>query len=161
DVPAFGYRRFTLTRIAKTEEVVDDEPEIAAGDVRVRMAEDGTLNVELGGRRFHGLLVIEDRGDGGDTYDFDAIPDDPGEALASVSCRRTRHASGIQRLEITRVFNVPIGVHEDREQRAEEGIALRVITEVRVAPGVPRLDVVVRLHNTARDHRVRLRFPTG
>jgi hypothetical protein len=161
DVPAFGYRRFTLTRIARPEETVDDGRDIAAGEVRVEVADDGTLAVDFGGRRFAGLLDIEDCGDGGDTYDFDAIPGDPGGALASTSWRRLRHPCGIQRLEITRVFDVPVGVHEDREQRAEQGIALRVTTEVRVAPGVPRVDVVVRLHNTARDHRVRLLFPTG
>ncbi|HSQ00929.1 MAG TPA: glycosyl hydrolase-related protein, partial [Candidatus Dormibacteraeota bacterium] len=161
DVPAFGYRRFTLTRVARPEETVDDGREIAAGAVRVRVDDDGTLAVDFGDRRFAGLLAIEDRGDGGDTYDFDAIPGDAGGALAAVSWRRRCHPSGIQRLEITRVLDVPLGVHEDREQRAEEGIALRVTTEVRVAPGVPRVDLVVRVHNTARDHRVRLRFPTG
>lgn len=161
DVPAFGYRRFTLTQIARPAETVDEGREIAAGDVRVEVADDGTLTVELGGRRFSGLLGIEERGDGGDSYDFDAIPGDPGGALAAVSWRRICHPSGIQRLEITRVLDVPVGVHEDREQRAAQGVALRIITAVRVAPGVPRVDVTVSVHNTARDHRVRLRFPTG
>jgi hypothetical protein len=161
DVPAFGYRRFTLTQIARPQETVDEGREIAAGDVRAAVADDGSLTVEFGGRRFSGLLGIEDLGDGGDTYDFDPIPGDPGGALAAVSWRRVRHPSGIQRLEIARVLDVPVGVHEDREQRAEQGTALRITTEVRVAPGVPRVDVIVRIHNTARDHRVRLRFPTG
>src|SRR5262249_37060729 len=31
----------------------------------------------------------------------------------------------------------------------------------RVAPGVPRVDVRVRVENAAADHRLRLRFPTG
>ncbi len=161
DVPAFGCRRFTLTRTARPDEDEDDEREIAAGDLRVRVADDGTLDVAFGARRYSGLFGVEDRGDGGDTYDFDAVPNDPGGPLASVTWRRLRHPSGIQRLEISRIFDVPVGVHEDREQRAEQGIALRVTTEVRVAPGVPRVDVVVRVHNTARDHRVRLVFPTG
>jgi hypothetical protein len=161
DVPAFGYRRFTLERVGRPEEEEDHGREIAAGDLRVRVTDDGTLDVDFGARRFSGLFDVEDRGDGGDTYDFDAIPGDPGGALASVTWRRLRHSSGIQRLEISRIFDVPVGVHEDREQRAEQGIALRLVTEVRVAPGVPRVDVVVRLQNTARDHRVRLVFPTG
>src|SRR5262249_41146225 len=91
DVPAFGYRRFTLTRVPRVEEEIDDEPEIAAGDVRARVADNGTLDIEIAGRRFAGLLDIEDRGDGGDTYDFDAIPGDTGGSLAAVSWRRVRH----------------------------------------------------------------------
>jgi hypothetical protein len=161
DVPPFGYRRFTLTRTDRVEETVDEGRTIAAGDVQASVADDGTLDVDFAGRRFTGLLGLEDLGDGGDTYDFDPIPGDTGGRLASVDWRRVRHPSGIERLEITRVLTIPVAVHEDREQRAEEGTALRIITEVRVAPGVRRIDVVVRVHNTARDHRLRLRFPTG
>lgn len=161
DVPAFGYRRYTLTHTARPVEEEDHGREIAAGDVRVAAAEDGTLDVAFGGATYRGLLGVEDLGDAGDSYDFDAVFDDPGGVLASVAVRRLRHPSGIQRLEISRVFEVPIGVREDRERRSEQGMALRLVTEARVAPGVPRIDLLVRLHNTARDHRLRLLFPTG
>lgn len=161
DVPAFGYRRYTLTRIARPVEEEDHGRVIAAGDLRVVAAEDGTLDVALGRSRYRGLLAVEDRGDAGDSYDFDPVPDDPGVAVASVAVRRLRHPSGIQRLEISRVLDVPIGVHEDRERRSEQGMALRLVTEARVAPGVPRVDLSVRVHNTVRDHRLRLLFPTG
>ncbi|HUI27367.1 MAG TPA: glycosyl hydrolase-related protein, partial [Candidatus Kryptonia bacterium] len=40
-------------------------------------------------------------------------------------------------------------------------IPLAVTTWVRIAPGVPRIDLTVRVDNSARDHRVRLLFPTG
>lgn len=161
DVPPFGYRRYTLTRIARPQEDDDHGNEIAVDGLRVTAADDGTLTIAFGDTVYHGLLDVEDAGDGGDSYDFDAIPQDPGAALASVTCRRLRHPSGMQRLEISRIFEVPVGVHEDREQRAEQGIPLRLVSEVRIAPGVPRVDITVRLHNTARDHRLRLRFPTG
>ena len=162
DVPAFGYRRYTLTCTGRpVEEDEDHGREIAAGDVRVAVAEDGTLDVTFGDTVYRGLLGVEDLGDAGDSYDFDGVADDPGAVLASVSVRRLRHPSGIQRLEISRLFEVPIGVREDRERRSEQGMALRLVTEVRVAPGVPRVDLWVRMHNTARDHRLRLLFPAG
>lgn len=161
DVPAFGYRRYTLTQFAPSREAEDHGREIAAGDVQVVAAEDGTLDVTFGDTVYRGLLGVEDLGDAGDSYDFDAVFDDPGAVLASVAVRRLRHVSGIQRLEVSRVFEVPIGVHEDREHRSEQGVALRLVTEVRIAPGVPRVDLWVRVHNTVRDHRLRLLFPTG
>jgi hypothetical protein len=123
DVPAFGYRRFTLSASRDRRKRMTMAARIAAGDLCVRVADNGSLDVDFGGRRFSGLFAVEDRGDGGDTYDFDAIPGDPGGVLASVTWRRLRHPSGIQRLEISRIFDVPVGVHEDREQRAEQGIA--------------------------------------
>ena len=39
----------------------------------MRVADDGTLDVDFG-PPLSGLFDVEDRGDGGDTYDFDAIP---------------------------------------------------------------------------------------
>jgi hypothetical protein len=161
DVPPFGYRRYTLTRTARLDEEEDHGREIAAGDLRVSAADDGSLEVGFGAAVYRGLLGVEDRGDGGDSYDFAPIPGDRGGALASVAIRRLRHPSGIQRLEISRVFDVPVAVHQDRERRADQSIALHLVSEVRVAPGVPRVDVLVRLSNTARDHRLRLRFPSG
>lgn len=161
DVPPFGYKRYTLSRTARPAEEDDHGRTLEVDGLRVVAAEDGTLEVAFGDTVYHGLLDVEDLGDGGDSYDFDAVGNDPGAALASVTCRRLRHPSGLQRLEISRIFEVPLAVHEDREQRSEQGIALRLVTEARIAPGVPRVDLTVRLHNTARDHRLRLRFPTG
>lgn len=161
DVPPFGWKRFTLTRTASVEEHEDDGREIGDAERRVEVADDGTLTVTFGTRVYRGLLALEDCGDGGDSYDFDPVADDPGALFVSATCRRFRHPGGIERLEIARVFEIPAAVHEDRERRLEAAVPLRVVTEVRVAPGVPRIDLVVRLHNTARDHRVRLCFPTG
>ncbi len=161
DVPAFGCRRFTLTRTERPEEAADDEREIAVGAIGVRVADDGTLEVRFGERVYTGLAGVEDHGDGGDSYDFDPVAGDPGARLAAVTWRRFIHPAGFQRLEIARVFDVPTAVHDDREQRMAEGVPLRLVTEVSLAPGVPRVDLTVRLHNMARDHRLRLRFPTG
>ncbi len=161
DVPPFGWKRYTLTRTAAVEEDEDGGREIGEATRRVRVADDGTLEVAFGARVYRGLLGIEDRGDGGDSYDFDPVPDDPGERFISASWRRFRHPGGIERLEIARVFEVPAAVQEHRDRRVEAVVPLRIVTEVRLAPGVPRVDCVVRVHNTARDHRLRLGFPTG
>jgi alpha-mannosidase len=161
DVPAFGYRRLKLDRAHKLDDEIDDGREIGSGAVRVGVAGDGTLDVSLGTTTYRGLFDVEDRGDRGDSYDFDAIADDPGAALASVAWRRLRHPSGIERLEVTRVFDVPLAASDDRDRRLPTLVPVTLTVKARVAPGVPRVDVRVRLHNTALDHRLRLLFPTG
>jgi alpha-mannosidase len=50
---------------------------------------------------------------------------------------------------------------EDRSSRTSETTPLRIALEAGVAPGVERVDLRVRLDNTAEDHRLRLLFPTG
>ena len=161
DVPAFGCRRFRLAPAEPVPDAVDDGREIAADAVRVVVADDGTLTVRIGTEEWRGLVGVEDRGDRGDTYDFDPVEDDTGAALTSVAWWRARHPSGLARLAVTRVFAVPVGLDASRERRAAETVPLAVHVEARVAPGVPRVDLEVRVDNTARDHRLRLLFPTG
>ena len=160
DVPAFGWRRIELTPAPPAPDEVDDERDISVPSVSAHVTDDGTLMAGFGGRWYHGLAAVEDRGDRGDTYDFDPVADDVGATLRRVSWRRIMHPSGISRLEVTRVFAVPRALDAARERRADETVDLTVTTEVRIAAGVDRIDLTVRIDNTADDHRLRLLFPT-
>jgi alpha-mannosidase len=56
---------------------------------------------------------------------------------------------------------VPAGACPEHRDRLATDLPLTLTVEARVAPGVRRVDVRVRVDNTARDHRLRLLFPTG
>lgn len=144
DIPAFGCRTFRVEPAAPTPDTVDDGTVIAAGDVRVEAEPGGTLAVTLGERTWRGLFALEDAIDRGDTYDADT---DPPAALPApvVTVTRTRHVSGIERLVV---------------HRQVEGLG-SVRVETAVAPGLRALTCRVTLDNQARDHRLRLVFPTG
>lgn len=161
DVPAFGWRRYALRTAPPLADEVDDGRIIEANDIAVQVTDDGTLSVRFGAREYHGLLGVEDQGDRGDTYDFDPVTDGPSATLASVSWQRLRHPSGLQRLEVRRTFNVPAALAAGRDRRAASMVPLEVRVDASIAAGVPRVDVAVRVNNTARDHRLRLLFPTG
>ncbi len=66
----------TSRRASPHPDELDDGRAIASGDLTVTAADDGTLTVVAGGRTFAGLGALEDRGDRGDTYDFDPVPGD-------------------------------------------------------------------------------------
>ncbi len=161
DVPAFGCVRMRLTPAPACPDAIDDGRVIETAGVRVAVADDGTLDVRLGDAEYRGLVGIEDRGDRGDTYDFDPVADDPGAVARAMAWRRWRHPSGLQGLWIERTLDVPCALDDGRARRAAKPVALAVTVEARVAPGVPRVDLAVRADNVARDHRLRLRFPTG
>lgn len=163
DVPPFGWRRIRLEPSTDPHaDVVDDGRTIDDGSgLTVAVNDDGTFDVTDGSRTFTGLVAIEDQGDRGDTYDFDAVPGDPGATLHDVVVERRRHASGIQRLIVTRRFTVPAALLDDRSARSGETVLITLRTEARVAPGVGRVDLEVTTDNPARDHRLRLLFPTG
>jgi mannosylglycerate hydrolase len=167
DVPAFGWRRVRLAR-SETPHAEDRRrvapgsaaASAAAGDVRLSARADGRVDLRFGDRGFEGLFGIEDVGDRGDTYDFDATGADETE-LASCEVESFASASGIAGLRIDRTLRVPARLDPDRATRSRERALLRLCTELRVAPGVPRVDVRVRVWNTAQDHRLRLLFPVG
>jgi len=161
DVPAFGWRRYRLAPGPAAPDEHDDGRDIGWDGVGVSAADDGTLDVRFGSRVFTGLAAVEDRGDRGDAYDFDPVVADPGAVLVSTRVERYRHPAGIQRLVVTRVFDVPTRLDDSRSARSSETVGLAVVTEARVARGVERVDLRVRVDNTARDHRVRVLFPTG
>src|SRR5262249_30553707 len=157
----FGWRRVHLAPSDAHPDEVDDGREIAAGDVHVRVADDGTFTARLGDVEYAGLAGLEDQGDRGDSYDFDPVGEPVSPPVESMRVTRTRHESGIQRLAVERSVRLPAGLDETRKERSDETVAVRVVTEARVAPGVERVDLHVETTNPARDHRLRLRFPTG
>lgn len=160
NVPPFSWRRFSLTPSEAHADQMDDERQITCGDLLVRADDDGTFAVRTRGRAYAGLCSIEDVGDRGDTYDFDPVVGG-GVVLRHVEVQRRVHASGLRHLLVRRTFDVPAELAADRAQRSAHCVALVVETEARLAPGVERVDLHVRLHNNARDHRLRLLFPTG
>lgn len=160
DIPSFGYKRVRLEESEETPDEVDAGTRIAAGDVAVEVSGDGTLNVQMGDRSWRGLCDLEDVGDRGDSYDFDQVQEDFPPRLEAVSIERRRHPSGIQTLFVRRVLRVPSGLNSDRTARSTDTVTVDVTSEARVAPGVPRVDLLVRIENLARDHRLRILFPT-
>jgi mannosylglycerate hydrolase len=160
DVPAFGWKRFTLSPSAVHFDQQDDGREIALGDLTVRAAHDGTFELQTRTAAYTGLCGIEDVGDRGDTYDFDPVIAGP-VTLDQVEVRRRVHESGFQHLTVRRPFSVPAELVPQRSARSERCVPLVIETEARLAPGVQRVDLRVRVYNSAKDHRLRLLFPTG
>jgi mannosylglycerate hydrolase len=160
EVPAFGYRRCRLTPSPAHADQVDGGREISCGGVAVRALTDGTFELQTPAGAFTGLCGVEDVGDRGDTYDFDPVIDGS-VTLEHVDVQRRVHASGIQHLMVRRTFSLPAELALDRARRSERRVALVIETEARVAPGVAGVDLRVYVDNAAKDHRLRLLFPTG
>jgi len=160
DVPAFGWKAVTLAPAEKISEVVDDGREIAAGPIRVIGRDDGCFDLVCGERRWEGLGGLLDRGDRGDTYDFDPVDGGRVETQA-IAWERRRHPSGIERLILSHRLEVPAGLSPDRAERSDARASVEVELSLRVAPGVERVDVTVTVVNDARDHRLQMLFPTG
>ncbi len=160
DIPPFGWRSYKVAPAGASPDEVDQEREISVGSFSVKVAPDGTFDLTMGERVYTGLCGLEDTGDGGDTYDYDPVGDQ-GWRLEEMIYERTRHPSGIQSLKVWRTISLPAGLGENRQERLPERVTMKVECEARLIPGVDRVDLGVRVVNRARDHRLRLLFPTG
>jgi mannosylglycerate hydrolase len=170
DVPAMGFRRVQVRRAPDdldAFDVVEDvrpgdaNAAIEADDIRVSVRLDGRFDVTLGDKAFAGLGELESRGDRGDTYDYDEVGEGPGLCLESVSAVRRRHPGGVQELRIVRKLRISARLETSREERSAEQVSLEVEMILRVAPGLPRVDLELRVDNAAEDHRLRMLFPVG
>jgi alpha-mannosidase/mannosylglycerate hydrolase len=161
DVPAFGVRHYRVEETPPCPDAVDTGREISAGDISLRAADDGSVELRIGDDLWQGVLGLDDAGDRGDTYDADLVGGVATVAPASVRVERRRHPSGIQRLLIERWLALPAALGAGRDARSREVADSPLSIELVVAPGVDSVRAHVRLDNRSCDHRLRLRFPGG
>jgi alpha-mannosidase len=170
DVPPLGYLTYTLG-------AGSSEPEPKRGDQSVSSIEnehfravvnpdDGTLTItdKATGRVLPGCNRFVDGGDRGDEYNYcqpehDRTVDRP----ATAPTIRLLSADEVgTTLEIALAYRVPVSLASgDRAFRSDETVSLPIVTRVTLTPGVRRVDFETSIENQARDHRLRVRFPTG
>ncbi len=125
-------------------------------------ASDGTLAVvhKPTGMRLHGLNLFDDEGDRGDEYNFCPPGDNRvvrGGRLRAVHARRSNTA---QELRLRLRLRLPRELASDRMRRSRAKVDVPVEVRVRLTAEVDRVDVEVQVDNRAKDHRLRVLFPT-
>lgn len=170
DIPAMGFRRVQIRRAPDDFDTLDVALNVRPGDadaaigndvVRVTVREDGRFDAIFGDETFSGLGELESRGDRGDSYDYDEVGEGSGLRLEAVSVERRRHPGGVEELRVIRKMRMPARLADSREMRSAEEATLEVETLLRVIPGVPRVDLDLRVENSAQDHRLRMLFPVA
>jgi alpha-mannosidase len=133
--------------------------------LRLEVEQGGSLTLlhkETGGE-YRGLHTFEDAGDVGDAYDFCAPPGPDGTcALCSEPTVALIEAGPIQAtLRVHSEFKVPEALTTDRQARSVRRVALPITSLIRLRAGSPYVEITTTLDNRARDHRLRVLFPTG
>ncbi|MCL4489615.1 MAG: glycosyl hydrolase-related protein [Chloroflexi bacterium] len=168
-VPALGY---AVCRVEARADPGETPPSLARGEraienehLRVLVESDGSLTVrhKATSREFRGLHRFEDAGDAGDTYDFCPALRLGGPMLLSSAPAVALIEDGPLQaaMQIQCNFDVPEALAADRQTRSTRRVALPVTSIIRLRAGSPIVEITTTLENQARDHRLRLRFPTG
>ncbi|NLO82939.1 MAG: hypothetical protein GX094_07785 [Clostridiales bacterium] len=132
--------------------------------LKVQIEGNGTLTVtnKETGKTFKNLLLIEDRGEVGDGWNYrkplmDSIYSSYGtNADISVDC------DGINAVKIRIMFNMnlPKGMEASSQRRSDGLDRMGVTHEILLARGSKQLTVKTIIDNRVKDHIVKLLFPT-
>ena len=131
---------------------------------RVTLLPSGQASVvDLRTGRVHAALHrLEDVADRGDEYTFDPLPDDVGWSSEEVSgtVRVVERGPVRATVEASFVARLPQGLAPDRRHRARRPATCPVRVRVSVTAGVDRIEFQTVVENRARDHRLRVAFPS-
>ncbi|PZF79978.1 alpha-mannosidase, partial [Jiangella anatolica] len=137
------------------------ERSLTSADIRVDVADDGTLTVRgADGTTLTGVGRLVSGGDRGDSYNYgppagDVLVDKPSSVTVTID--ETGPLRGV--LRVVRRYDWPVSLSADVDVRSAETVPVEVTTLVELRTGEPFARLDVSFVNPARDHRVRLHVP--
>lgn len=137
------------------------EDTLANGLVKVVVADDGTLEVTgMDGTVLSGVGRLVDGGDRGDSYNYapparDALVSEPIQITVQV----IESGPLRSRMRVTRVYEWPVALSSDRDQRSGHTVRTPVDMLVEVRAGEPFVRLSTSFLNQSADHRLRLHVP--
>jgi mannosylglycerate hydrolase len=166
-LPAFGYQVYAVAPaenpnrpviVAHPHNVLENE------HLRVQIAANGTFSVEeqASGQVYRDLGYFEDGGDCGDGYNYSHPLEDRLQNSLGLAPQISRLGAGpaFQRYRIDYEWSLPESLDDLRRKRTETRVPCPVSVILSLAEGSPRLDLQVTVDNHARDHRLRMIFPS-
>lgn len=180
DVPSMGYKVYG---IRKTEKVAE-KPKKQAKNVlenkylKATINKNGTIDLldKISGKCYCDLLRFEDTGDTGHEYTYIPTVDKPilsGKKPAKIELTRNEEyvteykvtvelkvpKQGDERLRDNMIYHAPIMAR--KAGRSKEMVTLEIVSYISLEKDSKRLDIRTELSNNAKDHRLRVLFPTG
>ncbi len=131
---------------------------------RVEVNADGTLDVRdrRTGRTWTRACALLDEGDVGDEYNHDPPAVDEAVTNDGGAVARVEQAGPlVAAARVDLKLRVPASATDDRRARSASRVDLPIAIRVALTAGSPRIDFELTLVNRARDHRLRVLFPTG
>jgi len=131
---------------------------------RVNVHNNGTFDVfdKATQKTFRGLNRLEDTEDIGDEYDYSpCVHSETITSDESVGELRTVDEGFYGRIECEFNLSLPKSIGPDRSSRLADSAACGVRARVGLGTGSRVIEVELLFNNAAKDHRLRVEFPTG
>jgi len=172
DLPACGYQVYAVK--PEKSPVHYSLPGIPQGTLPHHVMENQNLRVEIApngtfrlidrhsGQTFTDLGYFEDGGDVGDGYNYSFPLSDQLYTTLSASPRISRLSAGpvVQAYRIAYDLILPVGLEENRFRRAQETVVCPLTVTLKLGQSGRGLEIDIEFENRARDHRLRMIFPS-
>lgn len=172
-IPPSGYTTLSIAPRGRGklftlgQPVVVDADRFAAENeyLRIKINPNGSVTVTDKETRkvYREAGVFVDGGDMGDVYDYSSPPVD--KLVSSRDCK-----AGVTVLEAGPLFarfrveitmQIPASLHKNRKHRTKETVPMPIVSYIELTAGGRRVNWTTSLTNVARNHRLRVHFPTG
>ena len=171
-LPPLGYATFSVAPLGNARPpaakgVTADAKKLTAENehLRIKLNGDGSADVtcKKTGRTYRGAGELVDGGDMGDVYDYSYPPVEKLVSSRDFKAAVTLEEAGplVARFRVEMTMKIPAALHKDRKHRTAETVDVPVVSYVELAAGSRRVDWTTSITNVARDHRLRVHFPTG
>ena len=143
----------------------EGNPAIENEFIRIDFNGNGSFNMldKITNSLYKGLNCFEDEGDRGDMYihtrpERDRVVSSYGSsAIISIDSGWV----GAIRVKVEQSLFIPESIDNSRDTRCKKQVEMKIISNIVLGHGSRRVDIVTEVINTARDHRLRVLFPSG
>ena len=133
--------------------------------LRLEVLENGSIDLidKKNQTSYTGLHIFEDGGDAGDEYNYSYPAQDKIVKSGNCKAKFSLIEKGPLRaaIKIKLNFKVPIELEESRKKRKEQTVQIPIVTKLFLYHNQPRVEFETEIKNIAKDHRLRILFPTG
>lgn len=167
-VPALGYKAYRIVDSGKpvffAGSLLRSHSTAENEHIRLTVNPNGTFDLtDKGtGKAYPGLHFFQDAGEAGSGYERREPPRDKvilsTGAQGEVSIVEDTPLKVVFRVET--VLDLPAEISEDRSTRVERTVPCRITSLITIAAATPRVDIVTTVENRAKDHRLKVVFPT-
>ncbi len=166
DIPAGGYKCLKVEPAAKTTEkndtLVTGPFSMENSYVSVTVAHNGTLEVfhKETGTTYSNCLYFEDCGEAGHAWWHISPQEDKLVTSTGGKARITLLEEGPVRCTFGVNLDMEVPAVSNEQERSTETVKIPIENRITLNVNSPRIEIVTKLDNTARNHRLRVCFPT-
>ena len=172
-IPANGYKTYTVTPQPAIKQYQSEVHNVFCGAscemeneyLQVQIQPDGTLSIidQITGELYDDCNAFEDGGDVGDEYNYSYPLQDRIISSSGFPVAIELVEQGPLRVsyKVSHILSVPKSATADRQARSQETVELPITSYISLSVGTRRVDITTEVDNTAKDHRLRVLFPSG